>query len=63
MVTTTKPTDCTYDRLIISTPAVSDFTDEAGVFRFDVEYGLIADETTAVSDHYPVYAVFCYESE
>ena len=56
--TTTKTTDCTYDHIIITTSAVSDFTDDAGVFRFDVEYGLTGDETTAVSDHYPVYAEF-----
>ncbi len=28
------------------------------MFRFDVEYGLNVSETTAVSDHYPVYAEF-----
>jgi deoxyribonuclease-1-like protein len=56
--TTTKTTDCTYDRIIITNEAVSDFTRDAGVFRFDTEYGLTADETTAVSDHYPVYAEF-----
>ena len=56
--TTTKTTDCTYDRIIITNPAVSDFTGDAGVFRFDLEYGLNVSETTAVSDHYPVYAEF-----
>jgi len=56
--TTTKTTDCTYDRIIITASAVSDFTDDAGVFRFDTGYGLTIDETTAVSDHYPVYAEF-----
>ncbi|KAF5417300.1 MAG: hypothetical protein C5S48_00645 [Candidatus Methanogaster sp.] len=56
--TTTKPTDCTYDRIILTNPAVSDFTGDAGVFRFDVEYTLNVSETTAVSDHYPVYAEF-----
>jgi hypothetical protein len=56
--TTTKTTDCTYDRIIITDAAVSDFTGDAGVFRYDIEYGLTADETTAVSDHYPVYAEF-----
>jgi endonuclease/exonuclease/phosphatase family metal-dependent hydrolase len=56
--TTTKTTDCTYDRIIITRDAVSDFTGDAGVFRFDREYGLTIDETTAISDHYPVYALF-----
>ncbi len=28
------------------------------MFRFDLEYGLNVSETTAVSDHYPVYAEF-----
>ena len=56
--TTTKLTNCTYDRIIITNSSVSDFTGEAGVFRFDIEYGLMVNETTAVSDHYPVYAEF-----
>ena len=56
--TTTKTTNCTYDRIIITNPAVPDFTGDAGVFRFDIEYGLTAENTTAVSDHYPVYAEF-----
>jgi deoxyribonuclease-1-like protein len=56
--TTTKTTDCTYDRIIITNEAVSDFTGDTGVFRFDTEYSLTTDETTAVSDHYPVYVEF-----
>jgi len=56
--TTTKSTDCTYDRIIISTPAKTDFTREAGVFRFDTAYNLTYESTIAVSDHYPVYAEF-----
>lgn len=56
--TTTKSTDCTYDRIIITTPARTDFTGEAGVFRFDAAYNLTYESTTAVSDHYPVYASF-----
>ena len=58
MDTTTKTTDCTYDRIIITNAAVSDFTGDSGVFRYDIEYGLTVDETTVVSDHYPVYAEF-----
>ncbi len=56
--TTTKSTNCTYDRIIITTPAKTDFTGEAGVFRFDVAYNLNYESTIAVSDHYPVYAGF-----
>nr|QNO48468.1 hypothetical protein DBMLIPLO_00020 [Methanosarcinales archaeon ANME-2c ERB4] len=56
--TTTKTTDCTYDRIIITNPALPDFTGDADVFRFDLEYELTVSETTAVSDHYPVYAEF-----
>jgi endonuclease/exonuclease/phosphatase family metal-dependent hydrolase len=56
--TTTKSTYCTYDRIIITTPARTDFTGEAGVFRFDTAYNLTYESTIAVSDHYPVYASF-----
>ena len=56
--TTTKSTDYTYDRIIITDSAVSDLYGDLGVFRFDIEYGLTVDETTAVSDHYPIYAEY-----
>lgn len=56
--TTTKSTDCTYDRIIFTGAVEHYFTGDSGVFRFDTEYGLTYDETVAVSDHYPVYAVF-----
>jgi len=56
--TTTKSTDCTYDRIILTNPTAAYFTGDSGVFRYDIEYGLTDDETTAVSDHYPVYAEF-----
>lgn len=56
--TTTKATDCTYDRIIITNPAKTDFTGEAGVFKFDTAYNLTYESTIAVSDHYPVYATF-----
>lgn len=56
--TTTKSTDCTYDRIIITTPAITDYTGNSGVLRFDAEYNLNYDSTIAVSDHYPVYAEF-----
>jgi endonuclease/exonuclease/phosphatase family metal-dependent hydrolase len=56
--TTTKSTDCTYDRIIVSPGAQSDLGLDNGVFRFDLEYGLGQEQTEAVSDHYPVYAEF-----
>ena len=58
--TTTKSTEYTYDRIIVTDSAVSDLLGDAGVYRFDIEYGLSGDETVAVSDHYPVYAdIWC----
>ncbi|SFM25059.1 endonuclease/exonuclease/phosphatase family protein [Methanolobus profundi] len=54
--TTTKTTNRTYDRIILTD--TSDFTGDAGVFRYDTEYGLDYEQTIAVSDHYPVYAEF-----
>ncbi len=56
--TTTKATNCTYDRIIITTPMKTDYTGNSGVFRFDSAYNLNNDSTIAVSDHYPVYAEF-----
>ncbi|MDL5502445.1 MAG: hypothetical protein QSU88_04435, partial [Candidatus Methanoperedens sp.] len=56
--TTTKSTVCTYDRIILTSQAKTDFTGDSGVFRFDETYNLTTDMTVAVSDHYPVYAEF-----
>lgn len=56
--TTTSATDCTYDRIVITDDTGQCFTGDAGVYRFDTVYGLTIEETKAVSDHYPVYAVF-----
>ncbi len=56
--TTTKSTDCTYDRIIITTPAKDDFTGESSVFRFDTAYNLNYESTIAASDHYPVFGTF-----
>ena len=58
--TTTKSTDYTYDRIIITDSALGDLSGDLGVHRYDIEYGLSEDETLAVSDHYPVYAdIWC----
>jgi len=56
--TTTKSTACTYDRIILTDQAKTDFTGNSGVFRFDKAYNLTYDMTVSVSDHYPVYAEF-----
>lgn len=56
--TTTKSTDCTYDRIIITTSTKEDFTGDSGVFRFDTAYNLMPEKAAAVSDHYPVYTTF-----
>ena len=56
--TTTKATACTYDRIILTSQAKTDFTGNSGVFRFDDAYNLTYNMTVAVSDHYPVYAEF-----
>ena len=53
--TTTKSTDCAYDRIVTHSDLESRIVaDSAGVFRFDQEYGLSAEETEVISDHYPV---------
>jgi endonuclease/exonuclease/phosphatase family metal-dependent hydrolase len=54
--TTTKSTDYTYDRIILTDN--SDLTGDSGVFRYDLIYGLDEELTTGVSDHYPIYAEF-----
>ena len=56
--TTTSTTNCTYDRIIITEGAVSDYTGDSGVLRYDIVYNLTEEETKAVSDHYPIYAEF-----
>ncbi len=49
---------CTYDRIIITETTVEDYAGNAGVFRFDTEYGLTRDQAEKVSDHYPVFGEF-----
>lgn len=53
--TTTKSTDCAYDRIVTHADLESRIVaDSAGVFRFDQAFALTPDETELVSDHYPV---------
>ncbi|MFN7991364.1 MAG: endonuclease/exonuclease/phosphatase family protein [Candidatus Micrarchaeia archaeon] len=56
--TTTKSTDCAYDRIILADGAKENYAGRWGIFRFDQEYGLNQTQTEAVSDHYPVWAEF-----
>ena len=57
VVTTTKTAN-TYDRIVITKSLEPYFTNTSGVFNYSAEYGLNQTQTTAVSDHYPVYAEF-----
>ena len=54
--TTTKSTNYTYDRIILTD--TSDLYGQFGVHRFDLEYNLTEEQTVAESDHYPVFAEF-----
>lgn len=56
--TTTKDTDCTYDRIISTNTLARYYTGYSGVFKFDVEYNLTQEQTFVISDHYPVWAKF-----
>ncbi|MBC8500621.1 MAG: endonuclease/exonuclease/phosphatase family protein [Nanoarchaeota archaeon] len=56
--TTTKSTNCTYDRIIISSESVEDYAGHKGVFMFDKVYDISYELTIEVSDHYPVWARF-----
>jgi hypothetical protein len=59
--TTTKSTDYTYDRTILTD--TSDLSGQFGFFKYDLEYNLTEEETIAVSDHYPVYAEFAVNKD
>lgn len=65
MDTNLSSTACTYDRMIMTSTTASYYTGEAGVFRFDQNYGITSSEAAKVSDHYPVYASFfsCIDCE
>ncbi|MEW6722510.1 MAG: endonuclease/exonuclease/phosphatase family protein [Candidatus Micrarchaeota archaeon] len=56
--TTTKTTNCAYDRIIFGADTQENYAGEWGVFRFDQEYTLNQTFTEQVSDHYPVFADF-----
>lgn len=56
--TTTGDTVWTYDRIVITESLADEYTGTSGVFRYDEWFGVSPPLLTAVSDHYPVYAVF-----
>jgi endonuclease/exonuclease/phosphatase family metal-dependent hydrolase len=58
--TTLAPNHNTYDRFIITSSAVEDFTGNFGVIRFDEAYdfGGYGISPKNVSDHYPIWAEF-----
>lgn len=58
MDTNLAASSCTYDRIIMLDDSQSDFTENAGVYRFDDIYNLSEDQAEDVSDHYPVWAEF-----
>ncbi|MFH0737882.1 MAG: endonuclease/exonuclease/phosphatase family protein [Candidatus Micrarchaeota archaeon] len=56
--TTTKSTDCAYDRIILAGDASEEYLGGWGVYRFDQGFSLNQSQTEDVSDHYPVWASF-----
>ncbi|WP_198429940.1 endonuclease [Treponema primitia] len=58
--TTLAASDNTYDRIIITTSAIEDYTGACGVIRFDelYDFSVLTIQPRHVSDHYPVWAEF-----
>ena len=61
--TTVAASSNTYDRIIITRGAVEDFSGRAGVFRFDLAWGLSLEQARDCSDHYPVFATFIADQD
>ena len=57
MDTNVAASECTYDRIIITTSLDEDYAGTASVFRFDQQFELDC-EPKEVSDHYPVVSEF-----
>ncbi len=51
-------TDCTYDRIILTTEGIENYAQTWGVYRFDLIHNLDYSNAKKVSDHYPVWAEF-----
>lgn len=60
--TTTGPTNCAYDRIILRGDEIIEYFSNGGVYRFDNVLNLTAEETGELSDHYPVYSAFTIPS-
>ena len=56
--TTTKSTNCTYDRIVITDSAMEDYAENYDVFNFYAKYNISQSLAEDVSDHYPVWAEF-----
>jgi len=63
--TTTKGTDCPYDRIVVAgeTMIGSIVPKSAGVFHFDEEYQLSSQFTERISDHFPAFMQICTSYE
>ena len=61
--TTVASSSNTYDRIVTTKSIDEDFTANAGVFRFDQQFGLDATTVSSVSDHYPVWAEFATQKD
>jgi len=58
MDTNVAETECTYDRIIIQSPTLEDYSGNSGVHKFDDIFSLTNDEAIQISDHYPVWSSF-----
>ncbi len=56
-------TDCTYDRIIITTEGIENYAQTWGVHRFDTIHNLSYTKAKKVSDHYPVWAEFFVDKD
>jgi endonuclease/exonuclease/phosphatase family metal-dependent hydrolase len=61
--TTVAQSDNTYDRIVATQEIMEDFAEAAGVRYYNEEFGLTPEETKAVSDHFPVYAIFAVSKD
>jgi len=58
MDTNLAASECTYDRIIVTSASSEDYAGESGVLQFDLFYELTSEEAGDVSDHYPVWSKF-----
>lgn len=58
MDTNLAKSDCTYDRIMMTSAMHDDWTGNAGVYLFDIHHTLTEKQAKKISDHYPVWAEF-----